>query len=131
MELTILDSNLINVFCGTPSSEEYYDPTKLFYNVKVPRIHSMILAGDNAEHAIIHSNSSLIFETFYGFVNGGSLAERMDVTSTTNSTISSMLDLRSSSIITKHRGCSEFNDCSGHGYCDYCYQKCICVGMLC
>ena len=131
IELTIQDSSLINAFCGTPSSIEYADPSKLFYNVKVPRIHSMILSGTNTDNAIIHSNSSLIFDTFPGFVNGGLLNERMEVTSSTNRSTSSMLDVRSSSIITKHEGCSEFNDCSGHGYCDYCYQKCICVGKYC
>ena len=130
IELTIQDSSLINAFCGTPSSSEYQDPRKLFYNVKVPLIHSMILAGDNTVNAIIHSNTTLIFDTFPGFVNGGALSERIHFTSTTNMSTSSMLDVRSSSIITKHKGCSEFNDCSGHGYCDYCYQKCICVGML-
>ena len=123
IELIILESSRINAFCGSPSSEEYYDPKNLFHNIKVPAIHSKIETGNSTYNPELFSNDSLTFKTFPAFYNGGLLADALDIVSTSNSSFNSLLDATSSSIITRHAGCSEFNDCSGHGYCDYCYQK--------
>jgi hypothetical protein len=120
--IQVLASNLINAFCGSASSDVYYDPKELFYDAPLPRLRSRVL---NQNLQWVYSNESVIFSTFSEFINKGKhISTNLDT-----SINGSNIHLASSIVprLEMMSGCKELSDCSGHGRCDYCKQKCMCV----
>lgn len=101
-------SNFINMYCGSPSVYQNYS-----YYPLLPKI------GTNLSQLYT-------FDHYPGFDSGGN-RER-----TSNYTLSvpgsrRNTDPASFSLVTYSSGCEQFNYCSGHGFCDFCLQKCHCM----
>lgn len=63
------------------------------------------------------------FDNFPGFYNTG---KSYDLTDAENRSIG--FPFRYATNLNElAKGCDAFNSCSGHGACDYCYQKCYCT----
>ena len=124
VNIQIYEINSISAYCGSPSSELFYKPgSKILYDTRYPMISSRIRTARRATYPYEYKYSSkILFERFPGIINIGT---RYDLTNQQNATLG-MPYRQSTNMITMQQGCSAFNDCSGHGACDYCYQKCHC-----
>lgn len=117
IRITLPESNDINAYCGSPSSVEYYDPKSLFFPIKVPRVYTSVYSSSAATVLYSPSYEFEIFPEFFVLA-----APNITVPGATRYT-----DPQSYAVNAGQRACSAFNDCSGHGACDYCYQRCHCV----
>ena len=124
VNIQVYEINSISAYCGSPSSAQYYNPkqTQLF-DTKYPMISSRIRTAYRATYPYEYRYSAKsVFQVFPAIVNVG---VQYDQTWGQNTTLG-MPYRQATNTITMQQGCSAFNDCSGHGACDYCHQKCYC-----